>query len=62
MVLLDARVRCAKFAGGDGGGRNISNGCDGTVIECAGTNGGDGGGSVLGDAGDDDRSVCVPAW
>lgn len=46
VILLDARVRCAKFAGGEGGGRNILDGCGGTNIGGAGTDGGEGGGSV----------------
>ena len=46
MVLLDERERCAKLAGGEGGGRNISNCCGGTDIGRAETGGGEGGGSV----------------
>ena len=46
VVLLDERVRCAKLAGGEGGGRKISNFCGGTDIGRAGTGGGEGAGSV----------------
>ena len=46
VVLLDEGVRCAKLAGGEGGGRNISNCCGGVDVGRAGTVGGEGAGSV----------------